>query len=788
MASRLSALYILVSIAALIAHHFASAASTPQSVNAASAEHFFDEFFADTTWGIAGASVAVVDGRGTVLVKGYGIANAETGTRVNPDSTLFQLGHVTKTITAAAVLHALHSRHILRLGEDVDIALQGATRILRGVPRRQEGLQDEVITYSHLLAEAAGIEEKVTGSHSWNPQDALNLTHAIQVFPRRVKVPNSIIMPSDHTYALLGHLVQNAAETPFSTYVRTNLLNPLNMSSTSVAPHEPTDPLNARLADLAFPHTVDASGAFVKARLAWPVVYPATGAWSTARDMASWLRFHVSHGAGVLPRELHDKMATTALKNHAKSRAGATFGFSSFEIAGGVRVLTRFGEVEGSHGLLVVVPERDIGFWVGMNSGSATAKDALLRRFLTTFVDPLADTPAPKPKASASFDASPYVGLYNVLPRSQNSYEEIFRLAEQVTVEDSGKGTLIVRGRVGFVGRVGGAWELIPVEGEPDVFRVVPERWDAETQDLFLRKDPIATAVPVVGEEWELKQIAFDIRGSPGYIFEKTRYWYESWVWFVAPITLFVTPLATILAVVWIYEVIVWIPTIPTYPQKIADWWYGREPSTAADKKNDGDKKKDKDDEGDEDDDEDEAKGGDGQSVRRRKRSRNEKLAEERRANKAKEEEAARAAEERIAAERRRNPPEEPLIDPVDGENLPNYAKHASFAHALVFLPMVYLYLAGGLRYFEFEVGQPINPLRHRLLLLAPTLAQLMNIPFGVSIFMGLAYWIEQKSKTESGLWWRQGFWLVVYAGYAALGFVLMVIESYWHLSFTEGY
>ncbi|KAJ3342012.1 hypothetical protein HDU93_003534 [Gonapodya sp. JEL0774] len=754
----------------------ASPISTPETLDAASASKFFDEFFADPTWGVAGAAVAVADARGPVLVKGYGIANAETGAKVNPDSTLFQLGQVTKTFTAAAVLHALHSKHILRLEEDVDISLQGSTRILRGAPRRQEGYPDEVLNFAHLLTEASGIEEKVTGSMSWKSEDALNLTHTLQIFPRRVKSPNVVYMPSDHTYALLGQLVENAASTPFASYVRKNLLEPLSMTQTTVAPHDPTDPLHNRLADLAFPHTRDATGKFSKSRLAWPTVYPASGAWSTAKDMAAWLGFHLSHGSGIIPKDLHARMVKTAVKNNPKLRAGATMGFSSFELENGVKVFTRLGTVEGSQGFLALVPERDFGVWVGMNSGSESVKNALLRRFLARFVLPTIGTQVPAPKASPEFDPAPFVGLYNILPRSQNSYEEIFKLDCQARVSDSGKGTLIVTGNKDVLGKVG-KLELVPIEGSPDVFRVVPEVWGEEAKDFFLRGDPIAAIVTIeIENSAPLQHIAFDFEGNPGHIYEQARYWYEDWTNVVIPLTLFITPFSTILAVIWVYEVILWIPTIPTYPQKARDWWYGTdEDEAASNKKTDGDKKKD--DDGSEEEVE-EVKGADGQVIRRRRKTRKDKQADERKAQKAKEEEeaakAAKAAAKRKAAE------EPPMVDPIDGENLPNYAKHASVAHALVFLPLCYLYAAGGLRYFALEVGQPMNPFSHRLLLVAPTLAQLMNIPFGVSIFMGVAYWAEQKSKTPSGQWWKQGFMIALFGLYAVLGFVLMVIESYW--------
>lgn len=55
--------------------------------------------------GIPGAAVAVVVGDTVVWSRGFGVANVETGTPVTPD-TLVQIGSMTKSFTAAALLTA----------------------------------------------------------------------------------------------------------------------------------------------------------------------------------------------------------------------------------------------------------------------------------------------------------------------------------------------------------------------------------------------------------------------------------------------------------------------------------------------------------------------------------------------------------------------------------------------------------------------------------------------------------------------------------------------------------
>ena len=75
--------------------------------------------------GIPGAAVAVVVGDTVVWSRGFGVANVETGAPVTPD-TLFQIGPVTKSFTAAALLIAA-SQGAIALDKPVATYVSGLT-------------------------------------------------------------------------------------------------------------------------------------------------------------------------------------------------------------------------------------------------------------------------------------------------------------------------------------------------------------------------------------------------------------------------------------------------------------------------------------------------------------------------------------------------------------------------------------------------------------------------------------------------------------------------------------
>ena len=58
-----------------------------------------------TSRAIPGAAVAVVKDDRVVFLKGFGVASVESGLEVTPD-TLFQIGSVTKTLTAALLVRS----------------------------------------------------------------------------------------------------------------------------------------------------------------------------------------------------------------------------------------------------------------------------------------------------------------------------------------------------------------------------------------------------------------------------------------------------------------------------------------------------------------------------------------------------------------------------------------------------------------------------------------------------------------------------------------------------------
>src|SRR5690606_8693704 len=102
--------------------------------------------------GIAGAVVVVVKDGEVLLQKGYGLADVEAGTPVDPERTLFRPGSISKLFTWTAVMQLVEAGRI-DLDADVNQYLDFEMPARDGKP----------VTLRQVLTHTAGFEEAMRG-------------------------------------------------------------------------------------------------------------------------------------------------------------------------------------------------------------------------------------------------------------------------------------------------------------------------------------------------------------------------------------------------------------------------------------------------------------------------------------------------------------------------------------------------------------------------------------------------------------------------------------------------
>jgi CubicO group peptidase (beta-lactamase class C family) len=243
--------------------------------------------------GAPGAAVAVVVGDKVVWAKGFGVANTETGAPVTPD-TLFQIGSVTKTFTAAALVSA-STQGVVALDRPVGTYVSGLTACV-GAP-----------TLSQLLSHTGGLidEPAEFGPHG---EEGLGAYQRAWTSEYCMLPPGRAFSYSNSGYALAGLALQEAEKKPFADVMRARVLDPLGMTRTTFRPTE------AMTWPLAVGHRRDKEGKFTVVRpLANDArLWPAGTLYSSANDIGRLLVALVNdgrvEGKQALPPGLVDRL------------------------------------------------------------------------------------------------------------------------------------------------------------------------------------------------------------------------------------------------------------------------------------------------------------------------------------------------------------------------------------------------------------------------------------------------------------------------------------------------
>jgi CubicO group peptidase (beta-lactamase class C family) len=161
-----------------------------------------------------GAAVAVVSGDRVIFSKGFGVADAETGRPVTPD-TLFRIGSTTKILTAVT---------LLRLAEE------GKIKLDRPVGEYARGLSPALarLTAAQLLSHTAGVID-VDPDYGPHDESALGATVRTWGDDFVFAEPGRVFSYSNEGYDLLGYVIEQAGGEPYARQVRERLLVPLGM-------------------------------------------------------------------------------------------------------------------------------------------------------------------------------------------------------------------------------------------------------------------------------------------------------------------------------------------------------------------------------------------------------------------------------------------------------------------------------------------------------------------------------------------------------------------------------
>jgi len=305
---------------------------------------------------IGGMSVAVVWGRDTVTMKGYGLADVENDIPATAQ-TVFRIGSITKQFTSAAVMQLVeHGR--LSLDDDITAFVPNAPVHGRRILLRQ------------LLNHTSGIPS-YTDVPDFDRVARLDLSHdsllAIIASDSLLFEPGSHFYYDNTGYYLLGMTIEKIAGLPYAEAIATQLFTPLGLGSTAYC--SPSGIIKHRAQGYGVRRGQPMNAEYISIDLA----FAAGALCSTVGDLVKWTNA-LSSGRVVSVASFTRMTTPVELPSRRKMTYG--FGLEAGQLDSH-RMISHGGAINGFSAHLAYFPDDSLTVVVLANSSAPTGAIAL---------------------------------------------------------------------------------------------------------------------------------------------------------------------------------------------------------------------------------------------------------------------------------------------------------------------------------------------------------------------------------------------------------------------------
>lgn len=402
------------------------------------AEQFLDTIIREKIdeFQIPNLTVSVVSGGEVIFAKGYGYADYETKTPVDPEKTLFRIGSTSKLFTWTAVMQLVEQG---KLDLDTDINEYLDFEIPNTLEYKRGNNQTEPITIRHLMSHTPGFEDYMSDVFSISEDHLVPLGQYVrEQRPKMVFTPGEVPAYSNYGTSLAGYIVEVVSGIPFADYVEQNIYQPLGMEYSTFR-----QPLPSHLADqIAKPYR-RVNGEFLEAEFEY-VSEPAGSMSSTGLDMVKFMFAYLQggqhEGARILEEETILRMFSEQDSQHL-SLKGMAHGFMTdsingreiFQHAGGMMLYSTW---------FSLVPEEEVGLFISHSGGNAFVNKDIFEAFMNRFF-PSEEAAIPTPEATANMGkrSNRFTGEYYQNRRSFTTVDAILSIMMgviRVSVDEEG--------------------------------------------------------------------------------------------------------------------------------------------------------------------------------------------------------------------------------------------------------------------------------------------------------------------------------------------------------------
>ncbi|MFN0179223.1 MAG: serine hydrolase domain-containing protein [Gemmatimonadales bacterium] len=340
--------------------------------------------------GSPSVAVAVVRGRDTILMQGYGFADLENEVAATA-RTVYRIGSVTKQFASAAVMQLVDQGKV-RIEDSIGSYL----------PTLPAGWRP--VTVKQLLNHTSGIPSYTALGRAWQSRWGEEMTPDTIVALSAAKpmdfAPGTKWAYNNSGYVILGMLIEKITGRSWGADLEERFARPLGLADTKSCLTQPLIPRRA--------HGYDPGpgGWTNTAFLAMSQPYSAGAMCSTVGDLVRWNR--ALHTGKVVSAASYALMTTP---EGAAADGERRYGFGlQRDSVGGQPAVSNGGGINGFITANTWVPGAELSITVLTNSGAARSSDLLRQLGRAAMGVPLDRPPPTVPLAAA--DRGRYLGVY----------------------------------------------------------------------------------------------------------------------------------------------------------------------------------------------------------------------------------------------------------------------------------------------------------------------------------------------------------------------------------------
>lgn len=330
--------------------------TTPSGIPLTKLENFVDGYVSDyigkTT---AGASIIIVKDNEVVFSKGYGYGDVDSKKKIDPDTSVFEWGSISKLFVWVAVMQ-LEEQGKIKLDEDISNYLpKGFLHKLK---------YEDPITMLNLMNHTAGFEERIfdlgyaTDVHLKTLEEGLKMLE-----PNQIYHPGEVVAYSNYSTSLAAYIVQLITEQDFSDYVDEHIFQKLGISDTTfyLGINEPLTKEKVNGYELL------GTGEFKPSTPYYMSMYPSGGINGTAQDLAEFARALMPQVKSSVLFKNENTLSNMLAQSYAVNRnvPGIAHGF--WEYDGKSKGFTHGGNTASFSSNFHIVPEENFAVIVLTN-------------------------------------------------------------------------------------------------------------------------------------------------------------------------------------------------------------------------------------------------------------------------------------------------------------------------------------------------------------------------------------------------------------------------------------